>query len=84
MLIIDRFEGDDIQYAIIERSEGNEIIEMIEIRRDYLPDDANEGHVIQEINGQYQVDYEETERRRELVKEMTKNLWAKPKPPENR
>ncbi|WP_223068032.1 DUF3006 domain-containing protein [Paenibacillus caui] len=54
MLIIDRFEGDDIEYAIVEKSESEVVLEMIEIKRDLLPEDARPGHVLKEDDGKYE------------------------------
>lgn len=80
MLIIDRFEGEDIEYAVVERSEKEKVIEMINVKRNLLPPDAKPGHVLREVNGKYEVDYEETEKRLRLLSEKTKNLWVDPDP----
>ncbi|MBS5914240.1 MAG: DUF3006 domain-containing protein [Paenibacillus macerans] len=80
MLIIDRFEGDDDEYAIVEKSESDKVIEMIEIRRELLPKDAAEGHVLREVDGKYEVDYEETQNRIKMLGEISKGLWKKPDP----
>lgn len=81
MLIIDRFEGDgDDEYAVVEKTENGEFIDMIEIKRSLLPEDANYGHVLIIVNGEYKIDYEETEKRIKMISEITKGLWVKPDP----
>lgn len=78
MLIIDRFEGDgEDEYAVVEKSESDKVIDMIEIERSLLPNDAKEGHVLIEIDGEYKIDYEETERRIKMLSELSKGLWEK-------
>lgn len=81
MLIIDRFEGDgEDEYAVVEKTESGEFIDMIEIKRSLLPDDANEVHVLIEIDGEYKIDYEETEKRIKMISELSKGIWVKPDP----
>ena len=66
--IIDRFEGD---YAVVE-FDGKE---MKDIPRCELTPEAKEGDVIILLKGKYQVDKEETQRRKAEIAKLTENLW---------
>lgn len=66
MLIIDRFEGD---YAVVE--DGNK---MINIRREFIEDDAREGDVLALVDTFYVVDRAETEKRRRETAEMMRRI----------
>lgn len=65
--IIDRFEGD---FAVVELE--NE--EMINIKRKDLPQEANEGDVL-DINHKITINYEKTRERKDKIKSMTEDLW---------
>jgi hypothetical protein len=65
--IIDRFEG---MYAVVELQDGK----MINIDKVQLPVDAKEGMVIH-ISENITIDIEETKKRKEEIKELTKDLW---------
>jgi hypothetical protein len=65
--IIDRFEG---MYAVVELQDGK----MINIDKVQLPVDAKEGMVIL-ISENITIDIEETKKRKEEIKELTKDLW---------
>lgn len=66
--IIDRFEGD---YAVVE-FEGKE---MKNVPKNELPVEIKEGDVIVLINGKYQVNQEETLKRKMDIKKLTENMW---------
>jgi hypothetical protein len=65
--IIDRFEG---KYAVVELQDGN----LINIDKARLPVGAKEGMVIH-ISENITIDIEETKKRKEEIKELTKDLW---------
>lgn len=62
MLILDRFENN---MAVIEIKEGT-----IEVPRQYLPDDAKEGDILQII-----VNKSETEKRKQHIKKLSDELF---------
>ncbi|MCY6354309.1 DUF3006 domain-containing protein [Clostridium sp. ZS2-4] len=64
---IDRFEG---KYAVIELDEGT----MINIEADILPKEAKEGDVLN-ITDKITINYEETEKRKKEMEELTKGLF---------
>lgn len=66
--IIDRFEGD---YAVVE-FDGRL---MVDIPKEQLPTDAKEGDVIVLVDGKYQVDAGETQRRKIEIAKLTENMW---------
>lgn len=66
-LIVDRFEGN---VAVCETPE----LGHIEILREKMPSGVREGDVIQEQDGVYAVLAEETEKRREKMREKLKGL----------
>lgn len=66
---IDRFEGD---YAVCEKENR----EMIDIRKDSIPNDASEGDVLNIIGGKITVNIEETKKRKKEIEELTKDLLA--------
>jgi len=67
--IIDRFEGD---FAVCEVDVGK----TVDIRADLLPSDAKEGDVIVPDGGRYKIIIdEETEQRKQDVREQIKRLW---------
>ena len=62
-VIIDRFEGG---FAVVEL----ENLEMVDLPKKLVPDDAEEGDVL-EIN----VNEKETEARRERIRKLSEDLW---------
>ncbi|MHB1651780.1 MAG: DUF3006 domain-containing protein [Desulfitobacteriaceae bacterium] len=66
--IIDRFEGNMAVVEMVGRK-------MQDIPRVKLPPDAKEGDVIVEENGVYRIDEVETQRRREEIEKLSKDLW---------
>jgi hypothetical protein len=67
-VIIDRFEGD---FAVCEKEDRT----MIDIKRILIPKEAKEGAVLNIVDEEITLDLEETEKRRNLVIELTKDLW---------
>lgn len=68
MLIIDRFEG---KFAVCEEEEGT----FREISRDQLPPESKEGDCLDYQDGTYQINREETQRRREEILRLQNSLW---------
>jgi Protein of unknown function (DUF3006). len=67
--IIDRFEGD---YVIVE-FEGRK---MKDISKNLVVPEAKEGDVIVLVDGKYQVDHEETQKRKAEIAKLTEDMWA--------
>lgn len=67
-LIIDRFEG---AYAVCEKENR----QMINIPINSIPLEAKEGTVIIINNDKITIDFEETNRRKLEIEELTKDLW---------
>jgi len=67
-LIIDRFEEG---FAVCEREDKV----MINIKKELLPEGAEEGQVILLKEGGIVIDYEETKKRKKEIEEATKDLW---------
>ncbi|WP_186429498.1 DUF3006 domain-containing protein [Clostridium sp. BSD9I1] len=65
-VIIDRFEGD---FAVCEKENKA----MIDIPKEILPEEAKEGDV---LNINISIDTEETENRKKIIEELTKDIWA--------
>ncbi|WP_278294239.1 DUF3006 domain-containing protein [Caloranaerobacter azorensis] len=65
---MDRFEGD---YAVIEL----ENLEVINILKDNLPQNAKEGDVVVIKDNKYYIDIEETRRRNKQIEEFFKDLF---------
>ncbi len=66
--IIDRFEGE---FAICEDETGA----MHNIKKALLPASAAAGDCLEEINGAYVLDPQETARRREAIRGKLEALW---------
>lgn len=66
--IIDRFEGE---FAVVECEDRV----RVEIHRNIIPKEAKEGDVIIQIGGKYKIDEGETQRRREEIEALAKDLW---------
>ena len=67
--IVDRFEEE---YAVLEKEEGGTIDVLIS----GLPE-ISRGDVLICENGVYTIDYEETQRRKELIQEKMRKLFEK-------
>lgn len=67
MIILDRFEGE---YVIIE-IDG----EIVNIEKHLVHEGVKEGDVLVLRDGLYYTDQEETEKRREYIKNRFKDLW---------
>lgn len=65
-VIIDRFE---VNFAVCEKENKT----MIDIPKEILPEEAKEGDV---LNINISIDTEETENRKKLIEELTKDIWA--------
>ncbi len=65
--IIDRFESE---FAVVELE--NE--KMINIKRTEIPKEAKEGYVLN-IEEKITINYEETEKRKRKIDEITKDIW---------
>lgn len=70
MLIVDRIEAD---YALCETDE--KLIQTIPLQE--LPVNISEGDVLRQIHGKWEIDAEETSRRRIWVAEKSKRLRKK-------
>lgn len=67
-VIIDRFEGD---FAVCEKEDRG----MINIERAVIPSEAKEGDVLIVDGGSITIDETETEKRKRLIEELTKDIW---------
>ncbi|HHW30346.1 MAG TPA: DUF3006 domain-containing protein [Clostridiaceae bacterium] len=67
-LILDRFEGD---YAVCEDKNG----EMVNIERSKIPKEAKEGSMLTIEDNRIQINQRETEKRRNRIIDMIKDLW---------
>lgn len=68
MLVIDRFEGS---FAVCEKEDRT----MVNIPKDQIIGDPKEGDVIVTSENMYHIDQEETEKRREEIENLIKNMW---------
>lgn len=66
--IIDRFEGE---YAVIEL----ENLKVINIPKDYLPQNVKEGDVVVIKDNECYIDIEETQRRKERIEKIFEDLF---------
>ncbi|NLK94139.1 MAG: DUF3006 domain-containing protein [Clostridiales bacterium] len=67
-VIIDRFEEN---IAVCEKYNG----ELINIIRNKIPKEAKEGDVLLIEDNIISIDLEETEKRKNKIKKLTKDLW---------
>ena len=66
---IDRFEGD---FAVLE----DENLKMIDIKKDFLPNDAKEGDIIiKQKDGSYIIDSTFTKQRKEHISKLLNGLF---------
>ncbi len=63
-IIIDRFEGD---FAVVEMEDKT----TVNIPKQIIPRGAKEGTVIS-----IEIDHSETEKRRQIISDKMKRLWA--------
>jgi uncharacterized protein (AIM24 family) len=66
--IIDRFEG---QYAVCEDEQG----QMVNIEISKIPEAAVEGDVLVYTAAGYEIDTEETGKRKNKINELAEELW---------
>lgn len=66
--VIDRFEGE---VAVVE---GEDRVN-VEIPRHLIPKEAKEGDSIIQIDDNYIIDEDETQRRRNEIEALSKGLW---------
>ena len=67
-VIVDRFEGE---YAVCEKEDKT----MIDIERSKIPAEAKEGDALLVEDNKIIIDEEETKKREERIKDLTKDLW---------
>ena len=67
-VIIDRFEG---HFAVCEKEDKT----MIDIERSKIPAEAKEGDALLVEDNKIIIDEEETKKREERIKDLTKDLW---------
>ena len=68
-VVIDRFEGD---YAVCEKEDRT----MMDVLRSSIPAQSKEGDVLNMEDGVITIDTEETDRRRKMIEELTKDIWG--------
>lgn len=66
---VDRFEGD---IAVIENRDTGE---MININKNDLPNDIQEGSILKINNGKYEIDLEEEKNTEQRIKDKMNKLW---------
>ena len=66
---VDRFEGE---YAVLENRKTNEIKN---VKKDTLPENIEEGSILQYVNGKYTLNEERTIEENNRIKDRMKNLW---------
>lgn len=67
-VIIDRFEGN---FAVCENKNG----EMVDIDKSKLPKEAKEGSVLIIKGDKIEIDYDETENKKNRIKKLMDLLW---------
>ncbi|MCY6485317.1 DUF3006 domain-containing protein [Clostridium aestuarii] len=67
--IIDRFEEE---FVVIELHDGT----MLNMKKKMIPKEAKEGYVLS-ITNTVTINYEETDKRRRYIENITKNIWKK-------
>ena len=67
-VIVDRFEGE---YAVCEKEDKT----MIDIERSKIPAEAKEGDALLVEDNKIIIDEEDTKKREERIKDLTKDLW---------
>ena len=66
---IDRFEGD---FAVCEDRDTGE---MVDFKRDDLPQNAREGSILKYSNGKFEIDSKQEQEVSERIKQKMDNLW---------
>ena len=66
---VDRFEEN---YVVLENRETNEIIN---VNKNELPEDIDEGDILDKINGKYIIDRNKTEEVSNRISDKMNNLW---------
>lgn len=66
---IDRFEGD---FAVCEDRETGE---MVDFKREELPQNAKEGNILKYSNGKFELDIEKEQEVSERIKQKMNDLW---------
>ena len=69
IFVIDRFEAE---FAVCEDRETGR---MINIKKEDLPEEVEEGDVLKYKNFTYEIDYEEKQKIEERINEKVKNLF---------
>lgn len=69
-VIIDRFEGG---FVVCEKEDRK----MIDIKKVEVPVDAKEGDVLEIGKDQITIDVAATEKRKQEIENLAKNLWKK-------
>lgn len=67
-LVVDRIEGD---YAVCECSDGT----MVDIKMTQIHDKIKDGDVIYLTSGFYRIDKDETEKRKQDIERITREMW---------
>ncbi len=67
-VIIDRFEGD---YAVCQKENK----EIIEIRKEKIPEDAREGDILIIESETIKIDRIGTAKRKKMIESIMKDLW---------
>lgn len=67
-VIIDRFEG---KFAVCEKEDRT----MIDIEKSKIPQESKEGDVLNIVDGEIFIDFEETNKRKKEIEELIKDLW---------
>lgn len=66
---VDRFEGNT---AVLENRKTQE---MVNLKKEELPEGLKTGDIIKKINGKFYIDRIETERMEKRIENKMKNLW---------
>lgn len=66
---IDRFEGD---FAVCEDRDTGE---MVDFKRDDLPQNAREGSILKYSDGKFEIDSKQEQEVSERIKQKMDNLW---------
>lgn len=67
-VVIDRFEGS---FAICEKEDRT----ILNIKKEYIPEGAKEGDVLDIQGDKISIDTKETEKRKKEIEELAKDLW---------
>lgn len=67
-VVIDRFEGS---FAVCEKEDRT----ILNIKKEYIPEGAKEGDVLDIQGDKISIDTKETEKRKKEIEELAKDLW---------